>query len=681
MDLNKICDQVIKYCFYLLFFLVPLIMTPWNYELFEYNKMMLVYALTVVIVGAWIAKMILHKKILLCRTPLDIPLVIFFLSQLFSTIFSIDKHTSIFGYYSRFHGGLLSTISYLLLFYGFVSNFDKSKTLTAIRCTLTSAVLVTLYGIAEHYGIDAKYWVQDVRNRVFSTLGQPNWLAAWIAALLPLPLAFLVKYKKNKYLLATFISIFSVFLLCLIFTKSRSGLTGGFISICFFLFILAIQKITKLKKQFLIPLLLLFIVVLSGAGFFGLKFLFKNTQQDLAYIFDMSNDVHIPIHYVQDAGSESGDIRKVVWRGAVKIFKAYPVFGSGVETFAYSYYPFRPVEHNLLSEWDFLYNKAHNEYFNFLATTGAFGLGSYLLLIGWVIAWNIREFKVQNSKLKITIQNSKLSKNETETLKKENFKLLILHFALFSGWASILVTNFFGFSVVPVALFFFLFPAFIFVITQDVIRDTENEKTKQSNNLTIYQFFIIFCVALSSAYFIFLISRYWYADVLYARGSRMEKQGLYNEAFTTLQEATKLNSSEPNYHDELAFISSQMTVLAYSQKQNDIVNQLANQAIYQSDLAMKQSPKNLNYYRTRAKIYYNLARIDPIYLNDAEKILITASQMAPTDAKIIYNLGLVYYQKGDKQKSLETLQKAFKLRPPYHEVRQAIELIEKELGK
>jgi O-antigen ligase len=54
-----------------------------------------------------------------------------------------------------------------------------------------------------------------------------------------------------------------------------------------------------------------------------------------------------------------------------------------VETFAYSYYNFRPAQHNQLSEWDYLYNKAHNEFLNFLSTTGAFGLATYLLIILW----------------------------------------------------------------------------------------------------------------------------------------------------------------------------------------------------------------------------------------------------------------------------------------------------------
>jgi O-antigen ligase len=81
------------------------------------------------------------------------------------------------------------------------------------------------------------------------------------------------------------------------------------------------------------------------------------------------------------AVTESFDIRKIVWEGAWKLALKYPLFGTGVETFAYGYNLVRSSTHNLTSEWDYVYNKAHNEYFNYLATTGFVGLISYLILI------------------------------------------------------------------------------------------------------------------------------------------------------------------------------------------------------------------------------------------------------------------------------------------------------------
>src|SRR3989344_8741089 len=193
----KITDKIIQYSFYLLFFLVPLILTPFNYELFEYNKMMAVYGLTMIILCAWVSKMILKGRLNLIRTPFDIPLFLFLVSQIISTLFSIDSHVSIWGYYSRFNGGLISIISYLVLFYAFVSNFPKEKISRLLKVILLSGLIVAAYGILERFGIDKDLWVQDVQNRVFSTLGQPNWLAAYLAVLIPISIGFAIKSKSQ----------------------------------------------------------------------------------------------------------------------------------------------------------------------------------------------------------------------------------------------------------------------------------------------------------------------------------------------------------------------------------------------------------------------------------------------------------------------------------------------------
>src|SRR3989338_7342265 len=195
----KITDKIIQYSFYLLFFLVPLILTPFNYELFEYNKMMAVYGLTMIILCAWVSKMILKGRLNLIRTPFDIPLFLFLVSQIISTLFSIDSHVSIWGYYSRFNGGLISIISYLVLFYAFVSNFPKEKISRLLKVILLSGLIVAAYGILERFGIDKDLWVQDVQNRVFSTLGQPNWLAAYLAVLIPLTIGIALQYFTNQF--------------------------------------------------------------------------------------------------------------------------------------------------------------------------------------------------------------------------------------------------------------------------------------------------------------------------------------------------------------------------------------------------------------------------------------------------------------------------------------------------
>ena len=45
---------------------------------------------------------------------------------------------------------------------------------------------------------------------------------------------------------------------------------------------------------------------------------------------------------LESGGTESGQIRTIVWKGALEIFKHYPLLGTGPETFAFAYPMFMP---------------------------------------------------------------------------------------------------------------------------------------------------------------------------------------------------------------------------------------------------------------------------------------------------------------------------------------------------
>jgi O-antigen ligase len=645
--INKICDSVIEYSFYLLFFLVPLIMTPWNYELFEFNKMLTVYFFTAIIVFAWCLKMILNKRFLFQRTFWDIPLVVFFFSQLLSFTVSIDRHTSFWGYYSRFNGGLASILAFLLLYWALVSNLDRKKTFNLLFFTLGSAVLVTSYAVLEHFGIDAQYWVQDVQSRVFSTIGQPNWLAAWIIILIPLTWALMInqwKLKKRlKFLLPSFLSL--LFLLSFIFTKSRSGLLGlGSAWLVFWgaLFWFKRFEFKKFLKPFLFLTGALIVLNLLLPSPWQLKFL--NSKENPA--------AEETAEVIPTGGTESGEIRKIVWKGAFLIWQHHPFLGTGPETFAYSYYWYRPREHNDVSEWDFLYNKAHNEYLNYAANTGTLGLLSYLFLSASFFFWVSKKKKIESQDL--------------------NLKL-----ALTAGFVSLLVTNFFGFAVVPVSLLFFTIPGLAFCLSK-----TE-EKIKMERLLKLNWLWLGLLLVLVVGFLWTLLSlnRWWQADKNFASGEKLNKAGETNQAFSLLQKAVDLRPYEPFYYDELSLVSGSLAVAAAKQEQATLAAQLTDLAIASSDYSLKVSPYNLNFWKNRTRLFYSLAQSDEKYNQQALEALLMANKLAPTDPKIMYNLALVYGRLNQQETAIKTLEEAVELKPNYDHVRYALALFYEEKGE
>jgi O-antigen ligase len=131
---------------------------------------------------------------------------------------------------------LASSIAYSLLYWAFSANFTQKHAEKLIKIFFASSVVVSIYGVLEHFGIDKDIWVQDVQSRVFSTLGQPNWLAAFVTALIPLSWAYAMKSSIKSRNFLVYFSVSLLLFWTLIFTKSRSGLLGfGIGAITFYL--------------------------------------------------------------------------------------------------------------------------------------------------------------------------------------------------------------------------------------------------------------------------------------------------------------------------------------------------------------------------------------------------------------------------------------------------------------
>lgn len=810
MNFENLTTKIIHYTFYALFFLVPLIFLPGHVELFQFNKMMTVYFTTTIITSAWIIKMILQRKISIRRTPLDIPILLFLFSQVASTVFSIEPYTSIWGYYSRFHGCLLSSISYIFLYYAFVSNAgdesglvretpqqkldkpdkfspgtrarlkawldpgkqreNRTKPLVTkkisvgfvqncITALLASATTVALYGILEHFGIDEHYWVQDVRNRVFSTLGQPNWLAAFLVTITPLAMFFSVyprnhqrnstkSLKLNRLLSTIYLVVVAMFYLTLLYTKSRSGLLGfAVIYVAFWglVWLSAKRKGQRELKNKQKPLLqalrptpyalnsflktsiILLVITLS----IGTPFT-PNITQIAKRLTTKPSPIQSTIKATPKrpvGGTPSEEIRKIVWRGAINVWRQWPILGSGVETFAYSYYNFRPIEHNFVSEWDFLYNKAHNEYLNFLATTGILGLGSYLLLQSWFVIWSLKTIfsstpTIKQTKAKGKSQGTKFSQAARARLKnwfmksgryrifagsldasktrarhpkadtfssqiisdpkkfdtRHNIHLLI---ALIAGYAGLAVVNFFGFSTVTPGLLFFIFPAFAFSIVEDkpillTLRPSPSQAQKKYSSL---QKILLIIVLVLFLYTSLQLGQRWYADRLFTTGKKLSDSNQMTEALIIMQKASTLVPNEPLFHDRLALDFARSASALYQTDDATSAAQLAQVAAAHSDLVVLQNPVHLNYLKNRAATMLHLATIDPDFEKYALEALLRAAELSPTDPKIPYNLGLLYIQQNQLDKAVGEFEKAVSLKPDYEPPRIALAVAYEELDQ
>lgn len=685
--------RAIEWLYHALFFITPLLFTWFNDELFEFNKMMLVYAVSSAVGGLWLIRAVLRRKFNWQQTVFDIPIVLFILSQLLATLFSIHLRTSIFGYYGRFHGGLLSLFSYLTLWAVYLQTFDHRHFWKFTKTLAISSLIVAAIAIPEHFGhsmscvfinshqlsetqplnqvlspqqlwksYNVSCWVQDVQSRVFATFGQPNWLAAYAVILLPLFAVLSAVRQKGERLLYQLASL-SLFL-SLLFTKSRSGILGWSISLAWFIGFLGIWWWLKDRRQNTSQLRsyapLLGVVL---AVWVGLVLLLGTpyTRSIQSYFSKqpapiVTQQTETSVNRLEEGGTDSGEIRKIVWAGALNVWKKYPILGSGVETFAYSYYFGRPERHNLVSEWDHLYNKAHNEFLNFLATTGVVGLISYFILLGTFIGAPLY---------------LGLKKKGTST---EGFLILL---SLSSGVVGLTVSNVLGFSTVMVGVLMMLFPAFAWHLYQM----KEKPAVIDEPELQPRQWFWTVLIALFMIMALLFVWRTWRADHLLAKGKYLNKANLYVEALENLENAYHLSTGEGVYAQELADIYSRFSAAFYAENQATNAAAFRIASTEKVDELMRENPYNLNFYKTKARVLATLAEQDPELIQEAITTLEEAQKLAPTDIRVRYNLGLLRLSVGSTEAAQTDFDKTLEMRPSFVEGRMSKAKLYTDQGK
>lgn len=622
-------QSIIVTTLYLLSIFVPLTFTTINHELFEFPKFVLMLAGTLVITATWLAHAFTTRDYTLFQPAaprylkiLHYSVLIFLASQIISLMFSIHPYTSLWGYYTRFHGGVLTTICYTIIYFAIVKWMDTKSTQKLIKIMVGTSFFIGLYAIAERLGIDKNLWIQDVQSRPFSTLGQPNWLAAYLIPNIFLTL-YLAQTKKLSSLLS--FSIYLVLFIALIFTRSRSGFIGFSLSyLTYWLLLLRQFKFAKIKQS----LILATSIYLLASLLFGTPY----SPSLSSLLSPRINTAPIPTPQgtqLDNGGTESGDIRKIVWEGALRLTAKHPIVGTGPETFAYTYYWERPTAHNLTTEWDFLYNKAHNEYLNMAATTGAVGLLAYLAFHGAIFLVSLT-----------TTPKSKKVVQENDDNLRHYYPVIG---AAVVGFA---VTNFFGFSVIPVYL--------TMITLAGIATSIHAEPTKYIYPLPYPLYFIIPVILIYPI-------QIFFTDLSYAKGKNLLDAGQPAKALPLLQRASNARPGLDLYHSTLGEAYVQL-----GQKE---------QALREVEINRQQNPYHLNYYKSRAKVYLTLASVDPSFHQQAADELEKARKLAPTDPKLAYNLGLVYTRLDDIQRAESNLQDAVTLRPIYPEPYYALTLL------
>ncbi len=375
----------------LVFALVPLIINPNAVLLyvpaaFYLIKFKLVMYLSAALLVAALGATLLGTRPV--KLPVLLPALAFLSVSALSTLFSGDIVHSLFGETNR-HDGLLSLAAGVLLFYAaarFLDSWAKVRVFLAVG--LASAVIIAVYGILQHYGLDPVlsmgipwYTMEPVTGplspwylttgRSFSTLGWPLWLAAYLTLMMGAALALYFQ-TKGRWERALWLAALTLMAACWLYTYSRSSMLAVAVTVPVVLF-LARRRIGGVKPLFLpLAVMVTTVIVAQLASPYSTSVLSRFVDANLAPTLDEA--------------SESGDVsvttRLMMWRDTVPVILERPLLGHGPDNFAEPFERHEGEDLRAFFPRGEVIDKAHNEFLQVAATTGLLGLAAYF----WIFA-------------------------------------------------------------------------------------------------------------------------------------------------------------------------------------------------------------------------------------------------------------------------------------------------------
>ena len=133
-------------------FLILLAFSPWGSEPFELTKLMLFVAIPAIVLFFWFAIQVLKGEVTFWRTPLDLPLLLLLLVTGASFFFSQDTPGSLFGTQGRFHDGIFGTIGFIALY--FFATQARVSWKNAMRVLVGVGVVLAVLSYLAFFGVE-----------------------------------------------------------------------------------------------------------------------------------------------------------------------------------------------------------------------------------------------------------------------------------------------------------------------------------------------------------------------------------------------------------------------------------------------------------------------------------------------------------------------------------------------
>ena len=367
----KYLEKIIKYCIYATFF-VPLIVLPSSYIFpFIVPKILMFRILVEVMLGCYILLLIVNwKEYRPKMTPINIAVLLFFVSFVISTFVGADPYHSFWDNHERMLG-LFTIFHYVSFFFVSTTIFKDWKDWRVALLWFLGAGSIVMF-IALMQKFSPELLLNRGGTRVSSTLGNPIYVSGYGMFLFFTSALLFFKEKISlwKYLEvgAGLLAIIGLFA-----GGSRGPMLGWLagVGLIFLLYTVFLKEGKKVRNA-MWGVIAISLVLIS--------ILYINRQSDFVKDVNILNrTLNTSLQDVKDSP------RWIAWGIAIEAWQEKPIFGWGPNNYFYAFNKFyKPelLEHGYGETW---FDNAHNVLMNTIAVQGGFGILTYLAL--FIITW------------------------------------------------------------------------------------------------------------------------------------------------------------------------------------------------------------------------------------------------------------------------------------------------------
>lgn len=358
-------DKVVNIVLYSIIIIMPFLVTKNYNSPYLGAKLLFMYIAGIVLLGMAVLtkkemfKMYKEKVIVLC----------YFVSLVFTTIFSIDPNTAIIGKQDRGEGLIIVTI-YFLSFLMAEKYIKVTKKM--INVVLKVSCIMGIYCILQFYGFDIFLSIVNKRVTSFDVIaliGNRNFAATYILIFLSIAISLYI-FKGNRIYYCSSLILFGA-LLC---TLTR-GCWIAFALMCIIGLFFVIKRKDLLKR--VIAIIISLIMVFSLINF-------TSNGEVLSRICSVGDE----LSSVDQKGVESlGTNRVAIWIITLKSIRRHPIMGAGLDSLQYRINRDEFQEHKeFIKSYNEIIDKAHNEFIELWACGGLIALICYIVLIVIVLS-------------------------------------------------------------------------------------------------------------------------------------------------------------------------------------------------------------------------------------------------------------------------------------------------------